>query len=351
MTAFAWLDDSDEEMPRRIRSSSEFAAALAVRRDIFFAEKYRLPTINESLCIGIGVGLAVWLQLHPAKVIIGPDAMEKGFLPSVVLVAPLQSVAIPRPAKDPSPPAIQPTAHSDRHSLSRRHGNPGRGIRNGGGDPRAHVYRRGFMKALSDSKIAGLIGSGDPLSNGGFANQIDAIIDGVRSLVPGSAEPGRKGLAGIGFGKGVNSGFGDGDGGSGIEGTIADLLTPGTTPIHLTKRTGPLEVGVPPILSGGALVGTRSYLSIKKIVMQNMLSIMYAYNRHLRTSPDLRGKVTVEFAISDRGDVISCIVRSSTLNDFALENEVIKIIQGWKFEKIDVPGDITVAVYPFSFSS
>jgi TonB family protein len=86
-----------------------------------------------------------------------------------------------------------------------------------------------------------------------------------------------------------------------------------------------------------------------KVVVSHIPAIRHAYNRRLRDKPDLKGVVTVKFAIDEFGKVIFCEVVSSTALDRDLEMAVIRSVKAFSFEKIDKVGDITEVVYPFSF--
>ena len=75
--------------------------------------------------------------------------------------------------------------------------------------------------------------------------------------------------------------------------------------------------------------------------------ISFLYNKALRRDPSLRGTITVEFTISAIGDVTDCKVASSSMQDPAFEEDLIKRILQWKFPPI-IEGDVTV-VYPLVF--
>ena len=84
--------------------------------------------------------------------------------------------------------------------------------------------------------------------------------------------------------------------------------------------------------------------------MQNMAALRYAYNKKLRENPDLKGKITIKFAIDEFGKVIFCQVMNSTMGDPDLETQISDKIKRWVFEKIDKPGDVTEVTYPFVFT-
>lgn len=91
----------------------------------------------------------------------------------------------------------------------------------------------------------------------------------------------------------------------------------------------------------------RSYEEISGVVGRYKGGISFVYNKALRRDPSLRGTVTVEFTIAASGDVIDCKVNSSSMEDPAFEEELVKRILQWQFPPI-VEGDVTV-VYPLVF--
>lgn len=97
-------------------------------------------------------------------------------------------------------------------------------------------------------------------------------------------------------------------------------------------------------------VEIRQLTGILIIVNMNSGNIVRAYSKRWAEKPNLEGRITVKFGIDEKGDVISCKVISSTMDDPPLEEQVIKNVKSWKFGEIYNPGDITEVVYPFNFS-
>jgi TonB family protein len=83
--------------------------------------------------------------------------------------------------------------------------------------------------------------------------------------------------------------------------------------------------------------------------MHNMAALRNVYSRRLHDNPNLNGKVSIKFAISESGEVISAAVAESTINDAVLDSTVLSGVMNWRFEKIDKPGDTTEVTYPFVF--
>jgi TonB family protein len=94
----------------------------------------------------------------------------------------------------------------------------------------------------------------------------------------------------------------------------------------------------------------RSRKSIMSTVMLDIVYLRYAYNWRLRQQPGIKGKITVMFAINERGEIIFVKKLESTANDTGLEDDVVRIVKKWKFCPINNPGDIVEVVYPFVFS-
>ena len=61
------------------------------------------------------------------------------------------------------------------------------------------------------------------------------------------------------------------------------------------------------------------------------------YNRALRTSPELQGKVVLNITIAPSGKVIDIAIVSSELADTELEQKLIQRVKLINFGKEDVP--------------
>ena len=187
----------------------------------------------------------------------------------------------------------------------------------------------GVLGIISGQIKGKSVASSDIFGKGGFATDIDAILSGV----------GQKGA-------GYSSGFGGGTGGA------SDLLGGlGNGSSSTLKKRGELNIASPDFVSSGNAANARSRASIQRVVMQNIASLRYAYNRRVRERPGLSGTITVKFAIDEFGTVIYAQVVESTINDPELEITVETRVRSWVFEKVNRPGDVTEITYPFAFSS
>jgi hypothetical protein len=344
------VDNYDEEEGGRILTEVEFMAKLKERRDIFVVEKDpRFRNVN-IVCLMMGVGCGMWITKHES-IRVATDFYDN--IPREVTAKLVRADELPATLqqKKDDGPKKKDDIKTDTKTLKPSPHKGAGGTTGGGGDPRAHVTRKGVL-ALISGKVSGkTIASADIFGKGGFATEIDGILQGLSGLKQGGGGGvGRKGVAGIGFGVGYESGFG-GDG-SKVDDLIGSLFNSGASGIGLLQPShrGDLKIAEANIYKAGSLIGGRSRASIMRVVMQNLTALRYAYNKRLREKPGLRGKITCKFAIDEMGKVIFCEVVESNMADLQLEGEVADMIKRWAFEKIDKVGDITEVVYPFAFS-
>ncbi len=93
----------------------------------------------------------------------------------------------------------------------------------------------------------------------------------------------------------------------------------------------------------------RTKSSIMRTVMLNLAYLRYAYNRRLREKPGLRGRISVKFAINEKGKIIFSKIVSTNMHDIKLEKIVLEIIKTWEFCPVNNTKDIVEVVYPFVF--
>ncbi len=341
--------DDDEEEPGRILTDEEYAQRVRERPDIFKFEGDRRLQYIEAVCLILAIIVGTYLSTREI-VAVATDFFEK--IPEeriAKLVKDELPATLDKQKEDEKKKKEDEEKLSDKKKLKPKNKGEG-GMQGGGGDPRARVTQKGVLGIISGQIKGKTVASADIFGKGGFATDIDAILQGVGGLkAGGSGGVGRKGVAGIGYGAGYGSGFG-GSGAGGIDDLIGGLMGgDGGSGLNLKKR-GSLKISAPEFTKGGALTGGRSKASIMRVVMQNLAALRYAYNKRLREKPGLKGKITVKFAIDEFGKVIYCEVVESTMGDPELESTVVGKIRLWVFEKIDKPGDITEVIYPFVFS-
>ncbi len=98
---------------------------------------------------------------------------------------------------------------------------------------------------------------------------------------------------------------------------------------------------------GDAALGWRSEQSIRDVILSYMGRVTYTYNKYLKQNPDLRGKVIVEMTIAASGEVTDCRIVTSTVNNPAFEQDLLKVVSSFRFKPIP-EGEITVQ-NPFIF--
>jgi len=342
-------DDEDGE-PGRILTDSEYVHKLKERSDIFYLDNNRRLSVMEVTALLLAIGIGMWLSTQ--KIITVPsDFLENITNERIVTLITEKEVIASLIEKKEKVIEKKERVSTDKKPLTpkKRSGNGGNS--GGGGDPRAHATKQGVLGIISGQVIGKTVASADIFAKGGFADNIDAILGGVNGLKSnGSAGVGRKGVQGIGYGPGYESGF-PGNGPGGIGDIINGLFSSeGDTKLELNPRKGQLTITAPEFVKNAAFTGGRSKSSIMRVVMQNIAALRYAYNQRLREKPGLNGRITVKWAIDEFGKVLHCEVMGSTINDPQLEKTVVHRIKRWAFEKIDKPGDITEIIYPFVFS-
>ena len=83
--------------------------------------------------------------------------------------------------------------------------------------------------------------------------------------------------------------------------------------------------------------------------MQHIGGLRTEYNKRLRAIPNLKGKVTIKFAIDQAGRIIKCEVVNTTIRDKILELSILTRIRAWKFDPC-MKCSIATVTYPFAFS-
>lgn len=145
----------------------------------------------------------------------------------------------------------------------------------------------------------------------------------------GTIGQGRLGTIGHGAGTGPGNGYGDG---------VGDF-------------TGRPHAAVPHIRTGEADVhGSLSREVIRRTIRRHVNEVRFCYEQELSQRPDLAGRVTVSFIISQTGAVASSGVQSSTLSNAAVESCIVTAVRRWTFPAPDGGGVVGVN-YPFVLDS
>ena len=89
---------------------------------------------------------------------------------------------------------------------------------------------------------------------------------------------------------------------------------------------------------------------IAKIIRSYLGQIRYCYERQLSATPDLYGKLLVQFSIGQAGTVNTQSILSSSLQNKNVEGCVLRQVAAWKFPQ-PKGGTIVKVSYPFLFTS
>jgi len=115
--------------------------------------------------------------------------------------------------------------------------------------------------------------------------------------------------------------------------------------------TRPRRSFVPEVVPGTVKVhGSLDKEIIRRIVHQHMNEVKFCYDQELARKPTLAGRISVQFAISPVGQVITSVMQSTSMDDARVENCVVNAVRRWEFPK-PTGGGIAIVLYPFSFTS
>jgi periplasmic protein TonB len=162
----------------------------------------------------------------------------------------------------------------------------------------------------------------EPLQTKNLSGAVGATTSAERSMITskvGAASGGITSAAGSrGFGTGAGS----------LTGHDTTAVSSGIARSGLNAR-GPTRTGN----SGKA---ARSREEIELVFDRNKGAIYALYSRALRETPELQGKMVLEFTISPSGEVTMCRIVSSELNDPELEKKIVARVRLFRFEARDV---------------
>jgi TonB family protein len=88
--------------------------------------------------------------------------------------------------------------------------------------------------------------------------------------------------------------------------------------------------------SGGGGKASRSREEIELVFDRNKGAIFALYNRALRQDPNLQGKLVLRLTIAPSGEVTSCEVISSELNNPEMEQKLVQRVKLFRFDAKDV---------------
>lgn len=147
-----------------------------------------------------------------------------------------------------------------------------------------------------------------------------------------------KGLVAAPLGAGSNV---QGAGGYGTKGKGGGQAGYGST--SLIGSTGGTSV---PLASEATIGGGLDRDAIAAVIQRNIGQVRFCYEQALQGSPDLSGRVAVDFVIGGNGLVKTASIGSTTLNAKAVEECILMRLKSWKFPLPENGVDVKVS-YPF----
>ena len=102
-------------------------------------------------------------------------------------------------------------------------------------------------------------------------------------------------------------------------------------------------------LAAIVVLGALSAEVIQSYIRRHAAAIHACYEKELRRNPTLRGRITVEWTIESTGLVSNAKVKSSTLENQAVETCVVDRIKRIRFPASDEAGSAIVRM-PFDFT-
>lgn len=99
--------------------------------------------------------------------------------------------------------------------------------------------------------------------------------------------------------------------------------------------------------NSGSKKGKRDGSDVAQVLDGNKSAIFALYTRALRDNPDLQGKVVLKLVIAPTGEVVSCDVVSSELNNPELERKLVARIKLIRFPAQDV--ETLTVTHPIEF--
>ncbi len=183
-------------------------------------------------------------------------------------------------------------------------------------------------------------------------NMVDVILAGLGGESLKKTRGGHSGgdgdrldaVGGIGLGNQGRVGFGRDR--SAIQGKLGTCFSEGK-PVSCSKvatMVGTRATVHPPKPSDielGENLGSRSPESILRVIRSHVGGFRYSYEKALKQSPDIGGKISLKFTIAPDGTVVAIDVVSSTTGVASLDDEIKDKARRMKFDSIE-KGNVTV---------
>jgi hypothetical protein len=198
--------------------------------------------------------------------------------------------------------------------------------------------------------ILSIIGREKPAGSG--LSKLFAQNNDVEQAMAGMA--GAKMVVGHGAGGLTTSGSGSGGGGTGYGHVYGSgNLDTGGRGTHghgkgpKFSEKGPREVSIGIGAGGGEADGSLSKEQIYKVVKAHEAGVKYCYEKELQHKASLAGNIDVFWVIQPDGTVSKANIKSSAMNDVAVEGCIVRQVKQWQFPK--APGQTIVGRFPFVF--
>ena len=284
----------------------------------------------------------------------------------------LRTVTVP-PVEEPVPDwliAKHPNSRGDEGKAAA--GDPGKmgsrkstevnkryGIKGPENNPDPHMSKQAAEDRARNSGILGIMNQQASKMASIFSRDMalgndpeDALGNLIGVQIGDAAGPGGLGPLGTGLGGG---GTGQNTIGIGTLNTIgsAGRDSGGANEYgrHVGLLTRPRRAMVPEVVPGQPNVrGSLDKEIIRRIVRQHMNEVKFCYDQELARKPTLAGRISVQFAISPVGQVITSVMQSTSMDDSRVENCVVSAVRRWEFPR-PVGGGVAIVIYPFSFTS
>jgi TonB family protein len=116
---------------------------------------------------------------------------------------------------------------------------------------------------------------------------------------------------------------------------------------------GEVEQGMPkPALKPAEATTSGGYdkVIIRRVINQKKSETTNCYLKELVKEPALKGRITIKWRITAKGEVESVEVASNEMGNDAVAQCLVTRIKGWKFPAPKGGGTVDVS-YPFTFDS
>ena len=85
---------------------------------------------------------------------------------------------------------------------------------------------------------------------------------------------------------------------------------------------------------------------IRRVIRRHINEVKYCYEQELVKTPELQGRIAVQFTIAATGQVVTSVMQSSSVGNRRVENCVVQAVRRWEFPKPQ-GGGIVIVSYPF----